>query len=405
MCILETQKMLEFTISEFLTLKLEDGKTYIYVKGKKFIQCKRLVINIIKQDIPRYDDIDSIDEAVEEFKLSLWQSRIVEGPMAKLSSIQNETITPEQEFWGHCSNLQTWYEHDYDTRLLHSNLAFPLLKALVDAGDTKAKTILKTEIADRFESGHPNVIISILSAKLLDYLSPDERKQLIQHINLQKIAKVLELKRFFDFFEEKLLNYLNKEEIVKLVQQNHSILFEYLQKTSEESFFYCYNARILNYLHPQEKVKLLQQKSQVILSKIEEYLRFLRFAGDMELRSRRKKYMLNIFEDKILDYLNSAEKNLFIRKNFPSVIVYIVKISEDFIDSQFSEEFFSEMYITVINAIKGTKLLDQFFNAIAERFHFSHKLSSFLFTLYGKASESLVDRFRAVWMEWMTLKE
>jgi hypothetical protein len=325
--------------------------------------------------------------------------------MAKRSPIQNVTITPEQEFWGHCSNLQAWYEHDYDTRLLHSNLAFPLLKALVDAGDTKAKTMLKTEIAERFESGHPNVIISILTAKLLDYLNPDERKQLIQHINLQKIAKVLELERFIDFFEDKLLNYLSEEEIAKLVQQNHSILFEYLQKTSEESFFYCYNARILNYLHPQEKVKLLQQKSHIILSKIEEFQRYLRFAGDTELRSRREKYMLNIFEDKILDYLNLAEKELFIRNNLPSVTVYIQKISEDFIDDRFSEESLSEMYITVINAIKGTKLLDQFFNAIAERFHFSHKLSSFLFTLYGKTSKSLVDRFRAAWMEWMTLKE
>jgi len=324
--------------------------------------------------------------------------------MARPSSFQNETITPEQEFWGHCSNLQAWYEHDYDTRLLHSNLAFPLLKALVDAGDTKAKAILKMEIGERFESGHPNVIISILSAKLLDYLSLEERKQLIQHINLQKMAKD-DLERFFVFFEEKLLNYLREEEMMILVQKNHSFILEHLQKTSEDGFFYCYNAGIINYLHPQEKVKLFRQKSHIILLKIEEFLRILRFAGDRELRNRREMCMVNIFEDKILDSLNSAEKELFIRKNLPSVVVYLEKISEDFIDNQFSEETLSEMYITVINAIKGTKLLDQFFNAIAERFHFSQKLSSFLLTLYGKTSEILVDRFRAVWMEWMTLKE
>jgi hypothetical protein len=324
--------------------------------------------------------------------------------MARPSSFQNETITPEQEFWGHCSNLQAWYEHDYDTRLFHSNLAVPLLKAVVDAGDTKAKAILKMEIGERFESGHPNVIISILSAKLLDYLSLEERKQLIQHINLQKMAKD-DLERFFVFFEEKLLNYLREEEMMILVQKNHSFILEHLQKTSEDGFFYCYNAGIINYLHPQEKVKLFRQKSHIILLKIEEFLRILRFAGDRELRNRREMCMVNIFEDKILDSLNSAEKELFIRKNLPSVVVYLEKISEDFIDNQFSEETLSEMYITVINAIKGTKLLDQFFNAIAERFHFSHKLSSFLFTLYGKTSEILVDRFRAVWMEWMTLKE
>ena len=183
MCILENQKMLEFTISEFLTLKLEDSKTYIYVKDKKFIQCKRLVINIIKQDIPRYDDIDSIDEAVEEFKLSLWQSRIVEGPMAKLSSIQNETITPEQEFWGHCSNLQTWYEHDYDTRLLHSNLAFPLLKRLTEAGDPLAKKVFKNEIIKRIEGKHTSVVEFLLVEGYLKYLNKEELEIALEILN------------------------------------------------------------------------------------------------------------------------------------------------------------------------------------------------------------------------------
>ena len=37
-------------------------------------------------------------------------------------------ITPEQEFWEHYSNLQVWYKNDYNTRLLHRNLSFDLLK-------------------------------------------------------------------------------------------------------------------------------------------------------------------------------------------------------------------------------------------------------------------------------------
>ncbi|MHA1252089.1 MAG: leucine-rich repeat domain-containing protein [Candidatus Helarchaeota archaeon] len=62
-------------------------------------------------------------------------------------------ITPEVEFWAHCSNLQVWYEHNYDTRLLHSNLSFPLLKALSEAGDKLAKRAYKEEIAKRFIAG------------------------------------------------------------------------------------------------------------------------------------------------------------------------------------------------------------------------------------------------------------
>ncbi|GAH27524.1 unnamed protein product, partial [marine sediment metagenome] len=62
-------------------------------------------------------------------------------------------ITPEQEFWAHCSNLQTWAEHHYDTRLLHSNISFPLLRRLTEAGDPVAKQFFKDEIAERIKLG------------------------------------------------------------------------------------------------------------------------------------------------------------------------------------------------------------------------------------------------------------
>jgi len=85
-------------------------------------------ISVEKDEMDSYDEIDSIDEAANVYKQSLLGSRIVEGPVAMPSQFQNETITPEEEFWGHCSNLQTWVEHNYDTNILDDNLAFPLLK-------------------------------------------------------------------------------------------------------------------------------------------------------------------------------------------------------------------------------------------------------------------------------------
>ena len=63
--------MSEFTINSFITLKLEDGKTNIYVLGELFIQCKYLLMNIPIQDIERYDEINSIDEAAEKLDKSL----------------------------------------------------------------------------------------------------------------------------------------------------------------------------------------------------------------------------------------------------------------------------------------------------------------------------------------------
>ena len=55
--------MKEFKINEFLTLKLEEGETNLYVKGEYFHQCTYLMLNIPIEDISKYDEIESIDEA------------------------------------------------------------------------------------------------------------------------------------------------------------------------------------------------------------------------------------------------------------------------------------------------------------------------------------------------------
>ena len=137
--------MLEYKISDYITLKLENDKTNIYVAGKKFIQCKSLIINIPFEEVESYSEIGSIDEISEKLKRQ---------------HVLLYKISPEVEFWGHCSNLQAWVEHNYDTRLLHNKLAFPLLKKLVDVGDLHAKQAFKEEIATRIETGYPNVVLT-----------------------------------------------------------------------------------------------------------------------------------------------------------------------------------------------------------------------------------------------------
>ena len=129
--------MKEFKVNDYITLKLEDGRTNIYVKELLFQQCKFLLLNIPVEEVSSFDEIESIDEAEERLDRSL------EGDPYEID------IPPETEFWGHCSNLQVWYEHDYVTRLLHRNLAFPLLKKLTDCGDPLARRVFKEEIAKR----------------------------------------------------------------------------------------------------------------------------------------------------------------------------------------------------------------------------------------------------------------
>ena len=149
--------MKEFIINNYLSLRLEYNETNIYVNGENFKQCKFILLNIPMDETERFDEIESIDEAAD-----IW------GWTEERQVGVEYDIDPETEFWGHCSNLQAWYEHNYDTRLLHSNLSFPLLKRLAEVGDPIANRVFKEEIVKRFESGYPTVIKYIIKEKLLE---------------------------------------------------------------------------------------------------------------------------------------------------------------------------------------------------------------------------------------------
>jgi hypothetical protein len=162
--------MQEFQANEFITLKLEEGKTNIYIAGELFDQCKFLLLNISVKEISILEETGSVDEAAETL------SKVMEdniSPWAKKKPVKPE-IPPEVEFWAHCSNLQVWSEHNYDTRLIHSNLAFPLLKKLTEVGDQQAKRVFKEEIAKRLESGYWPVIEFLIKEEYTDYLSREE---------------------------------------------------------------------------------------------------------------------------------------------------------------------------------------------------------------------------------------
>ena len=157
------KKVPTFKINKYITLRLEDSKSKIYIGGNIFQQCKYLLLDILIDETRDYGDIESIDEAEEK----------LQTPMATRRTLESE-ITPEAEFWGHCSNIQAWAKFGYDTRILHRNLAFPMLKALVDAGDPQAKKVFKEEIAKRLESGYPSVVLYLESEGYLNYLDNEE---------------------------------------------------------------------------------------------------------------------------------------------------------------------------------------------------------------------------------------
>ncbi|MFX1236144.1 MAG: leucine-rich repeat domain-containing protein [Promethearchaeota archaeon] len=147
----------EFKVNDEITLRLEDGKTIIYVNDEKFLQCTHLIISASLGDLSK-KKVESIDD-IESFH----DEHLGEG-----------VISPEEEFWGHCSNLQAWAEHDFDSRLLHSNLAFPLLKELTEINPRKYETRFKEEICRRMKEGNHSTIYFLYKEGYVERLTREE---------------------------------------------------------------------------------------------------------------------------------------------------------------------------------------------------------------------------------------
>jgi len=161
----------EFKINKYITLKLEKEYTTreitnIYIGDKKILNCKSILIRNAQLD-ERLEEIDSIDEVAAIIKSDL------KGKFNK-----EDLIDAETEFWGHCSNIQAWVEHNYDTRLLHMNVAFPLLKELYHLGVKEVKIIFQEEIAKRFESKFEPVIEFLYRNKYYEFLTGEQKESL-----------------------------------------------------------------------------------------------------------------------------------------------------------------------------------------------------------------------------------
>ena len=166
----------EFKVNHYITLKLENKTTRMYIKDKPFLHCKYLLLNISLDNTKDLEDIDAIDDAIEILDQSLEGKKPTEFK-----------ISPETEFWGHCSNLQAWVEQNYDVRLIHSNLAFPLLRKLVEVGDPIAKRVLKEEVVLRFINGNVSVKIYLLKQGYFNSFTKEEFEVLTHQLDFNSL--------------------------------------------------------------------------------------------------------------------------------------------------------------------------------------------------------------------------
>ena len=152
-----------FKINEYLSVSFDGNNTKILVKNAKYPVCGLLTNR--PYGPPPVDEITSIDEYAS--KHHHINPRTSKG-----------LITPAEEFWGVCSNLQAWAELDYEPTLLHSNVSLYLLKSLIHAGDSKAKERLTEFVVNRFLLDSPLVVDSLMREYYINYI-PREVKEIL----------------------------------------------------------------------------------------------------------------------------------------------------------------------------------------------------------------------------------
>jgi len=85
---------------------------------------------------------------------------------------------PDTMFLIYCYYIAAWVEYDYDWRLLRVDDAFPILHALYQAGDPKARDVFKIEIVKALLSGYLPAVYHLISGKYY-YLDCFEFEEII----------------------------------------------------------------------------------------------------------------------------------------------------------------------------------------------------------------------------------
>lgn len=326
--------MNEFKINDCITLKLENGKTNIYVDGDLFILCKGLAFKIPFDELESIEEVESIDELIET------RTEFIQ------EQTQSNEIDSETAFWVHCSNMQTWAENDYNSDLLHYNLAFPLLRRLVEVRDVKAKRVFKEEIAKKIESGYIPIIYYLSSEGYFNYLDKNDLQTIfsskevaiktLNSINIENFNDVglinfayillhsLDLNEFFIYLKKLLITRSVQDDVItffiqKLMNLVHENGCEYQEELEEVDFGIvgCLLKMIKNMDHKELTKTLAQGFSRLCSYKDPSYsmssyyyLIFLEFLGE---RERIKTLLENLFIEVISSKIADIPGGHFIR--------------------------------------------------------------------------------------------
>ena len=169
-----------FKINDLVDMRLVGKKTRIFVNNEMLLVCSHLFLNIPKERIWKANEIKSMDEAARVFKST--------------KKIQHK-ISSKQEFIGHCSNIQAFFENGLSTDILITDVAFPLLKELVDNGYEPAIRVFKEEIVKRYNTGTTSSRMFLSMQGYLFYLNEEEIQELkrfdpdVKHLSIIEMIR------------------------------------------------------------------------------------------------------------------------------------------------------------------------------------------------------------------------
>ena len=274
----------EFKVNHFITLRLENDKTNIYVNNQFFSQCKFLSLNINYENISPLNDIKSIDEIYE-----LQQ----QSPKKNLN--KKYSIPPTVKFWAHCSNFQVWVENNYNTHLLHHKLAFPLLYKLTKLGDPITKHVLEKEIMRRYLYGNSTVRIYLVIEGYLEYISSNKKifRRILQISREDQLLELIRYAKEEDFqillkkpdsnFLQVILNFpkalinvnwsaIEEWEILfhsslKMKRRLKKILIKIVESSDSKIFGNLVKLRWLENLKSKDLIKIIEKKKLILFKK------------------------------------------------------------------------------------------------------------------------------------------
>lgn len=332
----------EFKVNDYITLKLEKGKTNIYVKGQLFNQCKFLNLNPELNKISSFDEIESVDEM----------------ELASDDDYHIVDIDPETKFWGHCSNLQVWAENNYNSRLLRRNLAFPLLKKLTDYGDPLANKIFKQEIIKRIKTSYSPVIMYLIHNSFLNYLDNEELNTIFHHI-LDALEKIQDYTSIAEGFSD----LISKIEGTRLIEENLSDILNFLEKAENKYFLHMLTAL----LKAIKETNLIRDKFTLIWN-----------------------FTLQKFDDGLKLLFTSIKETELLADKFEDILNKLKELSNDRVREEALSDLISILNGTYLVEDKFTDLLSIIDN-LNDDYHAAHLASNLVFAIKG--TDMLKNRF------------